>query len=394
MVWRNEKEREELVEQFKKLYKKQMEKHMDYHVTEIECEEELEFYVKCRECNEKFESIYKVIEHENEGECNQCGKWLGCGTNMEKHKKREHEITSGEGNKEEENSSEDKESEVEIEEIQEVVGIMVHDLSDQSADYSSYDDKTRIESADNSSYDDKLRIESAVIVSYDDKSRNESTEELEKISTIEKQNINKTMSEVIRNRNTIYREDIEDLEKYIEEQVVDIIERQKIKEIIESLYDVVDDLGKLDTTEMQRVKKMVEVLYLTYEKSAEELEEINTTEKQKVKGSEILEMTDKDAELVNEKENDETINNNENIVAENLGTNEMAAPLGSVRLLRRAQKAVVQSNLQSDNELAAKDENGTNETAAPEMISKEVVQSNVPDKKKVIEQDKVDKIIE
>ena len=28
-------------------------------------------------------------------------------------------------------------------------------------------------------------------------------------------------------------------------------------------------------------------------------------------------MTDKDAELVNEKENDETINNNENIVAEN-----------------------------------------------------------------------------
>ena len=36
------------------------------------------------------------------------------------------------------------------------------------------------------------------------------------------------MSEVIRNRNTIYREDIEDLEKYIEEQVVDTIERQKI----------------------------------------------------------------------------------------------------------------------------------------------------------------------
>ena len=53
----------------------------------------MEFYVKCRECNEKFESVDKVIEHENEGECDQCGKWLGCGTNMEKHKKREHEVT-------------------------------------------------------------------------------------------------------------------------------------------------------------------------------------------------------------------------------------------------------------------------------------------------------------
>ena len=179
---------------------------------------------------------------------------------------------------------------------------MVHDLSNRSADYSSYDDKTRIESADNSSYDDKSRIES-------------SAEELEEINTIEKQNTNKTMTEVIRNRNTIYREDIEDLEKYIEEQVVDIIERQKIKEIIESLYDVVDDLGKLDTTEMQRVKKMVEVLYLTYEKTAEELEEINITEKQKFKEFDILEMTDKDVKLVHEEEYDEIININ--IVDEN-----------------------------------------------------------------------------
>ena len=38
-----------------------------------------------------FESVDDVIEHENEGECDQCGKWLGCETNMEKHKKREHE---------------------------------------------------------------------------------------------------------------------------------------------------------------------------------------------------------------------------------------------------------------------------------------------------------------
>ena len=112
------------------------------------------------------------------------------------------------------------------------------------------------------------------------------------------------MSEVIRNRNTIYREDIEDLEKYIEEQVVDIIERQKIKKIIEPLYDVIDDLGILDTTAMQTIKNMVEVLYSTFEKSAEELEETNNTERQKVKEYETLEMTEKEDELIKEKEND------------------------------------------------------------------------------------------
>ena len=113
---------------------------------------------------------------------------------------------------------------------------MVRDLSnqpDRSADYSSYDDKSRIESAVTVSYDDKSRIESAVTVSYDDKSRIE---------------------------------------------------------------------------------------------SAEELEEINTTEKQKVKEFEILEVTDKDAELVHEEGNDETINNNENIVAEN------SEPIVQIRL--------------------------------------------------------------
>merc|ERR1712240_73192 len=97
---------------------------------------------------------------------------------MEKHKMREHETTSEEGNKEGENSSEDKETEVEIEQIEEVVGIMVHDLSNRSADYSSYDDK--------------LRSESAVTNSYDDKSRIETVKELEEINDIVKQNINKT----------------------------------------------------------------------------------------------------------------------------------------------------------------------------------------------------------
>ena len=49
-------------------------------------------------------------------------------------------------------------------------------------------------------------------------------------------------------------------------------------------------------------------------KSAEELKEINTTEKQNVKEFEILEVTDKNTELVHEEVNDENINN---IVAEN-----------------------------------------------------------------------------
>merc|ERR1712240_893339 len=144
------------------LFEEELEEHMDSHVTEIECEEDLEEHteiecvqckekfgsedeiteheddgqefdqygewlcygtslardkkreheitseegsekedmethgteIECVECNEKFESVDKVIEHENEGECDQCGKWLGCGTNLEKHKKREHEISS------------------------------------------------------------------------------------------------------------------------------------------------------------------------------------------------------------------------------------------------------------------------------------------------------------
>ena len=73
------------------LFEEQLEEHKESHV------------VECVYCKEKFESIDKVIEHENEGECDQCGKRLGCGTNLGKHKKREHEITSEEGSKEEEN---------------------------------------------------------------------------------------------------------------------------------------------------------------------------------------------------------------------------------------------------------------------------------------------------
>ena len=56
-----------------------MEEHKESHV------------VECVYCKEKFESIDKVIDHENEGECDLCGKKLGCGTKLVEHKKREHE---------------------------------------------------------------------------------------------------------------------------------------------------------------------------------------------------------------------------------------------------------------------------------------------------------------
>ena len=83
-------------------FEEELEEHMESHVADIEC-----VY-----CNEKFETVDKLFEHDEDGqECDQCGKWL-CYTNLERHMKREHEINSEEGNKEEENkrdSSEDKE---------------------------------------------------------------------------------------------------------------------------------------------------------------------------------------------------------------------------------------------------------------------------------------------
>ena len=156
--------------------------------------------------------------------------------------------------------------------------VMVRDLSnqpDRSADYSSYDDKSRIESADNSSYDDKLRIESAVTVSHDDNLRSET----------------------------------------------------------------VDDNLRIETVE--------------------ELEEINITEKQKVKELEIIEMTDKDVKLVHEEEYDKIINSN--IVAEN------NKPIVEIIL---PEKTLTDNNIEI-------------ETANLEC-----------DKKTVVEQDEVDKIIE
>merc|ERR1711867_19810 len=126
---------------------------------------------------------------------------------MEKHKKREHEISSenkekGKGkelrniaNFSGENfeitDEEDDENKVEIEEIENEVGVIVQVNRPHVPipDYSSYDDKTRLEAADNSTYDDKLSIESAVTVSHNDNLRIETVEELEEINITEKQKV-------------------------------------------------------------------------------------------------------------------------------------------------------------------------------------------------------------
>ena len=65
------------------LFEEQLEEHREEE--HMEDEEHMEPNgFECVECNGNFESVDKVIEHENEGECDQCGKWLGCGINMKK----------------------------------------------------------------------------------------------------------------------------------------------------------------------------------------------------------------------------------------------------------------------------------------------------------------------
>ena len=127
--------------------------------------------------------------------------------------------------------------------------------------------------------------------------------------------------------------------------------------------------------EDHRRRKHIKNFYSSYDESAdtgsyddklrieseEELEEINTIEKQKVKEFELLEVSDKDAELVHEEGYDETINSNENIVAEN---NELIVEI----LLQ--EKTLTDNNIESE-------------------------RTNLEcDKKTIVEQDKVDKIIE
>merc|ERR1711895_202697 len=66
-----------------------LEEHLEEHIEREEYIEPNEF--QCVECNEFF-SREDAINHENEGECDQCGKWLGCEKNVQTHKLREHKI--------------------------------------------------------------------------------------------------------------------------------------------------------------------------------------------------------------------------------------------------------------------------------------------------------------
>merc|ERR1712115_400324 len=68
-------------------FEDQLEEHLEEHIEREEYIEPSEF--QCVECNEFF-SRDDAIDHENKDECDQCGKWLGCETNVERHKNKEH----------------------------------------------------------------------------------------------------------------------------------------------------------------------------------------------------------------------------------------------------------------------------------------------------------------
>ena len=76
----------------------QLEEHLEEHIEREEYIEPNEF--QCVECNEFF-SRDEAIKHKNDGECDQCGKELGCGTkvieHMREHESRELEIESHRG---------------------------------------------------------------------------------------------------------------------------------------------------------------------------------------------------------------------------------------------------------------------------------------------------------
>ena len=86
------------------LFQEELEEHMDSHATETECEEKLEEYteIECVQCKQKFGSEDEITEHEESGqECDQCEEWLCYGTSLARHKKREHEINREESKEEE-----------------------------------------------------------------------------------------------------------------------------------------------------------------------------------------------------------------------------------------------------------------------------------------------------
>ena len=77
-------------------FEDQLEEHLEEHIEREEYIEPSEF--QCVECNEFF-SRDDAIKHENEGECDQCGKWLGCEKNVQTHKLKEHKIINKKENK-------------------------------------------------------------------------------------------------------------------------------------------------------------------------------------------------------------------------------------------------------------------------------------------------------
>ena len=89
------------------------EEHLEEHTEDehMEREEYIETNgFQCVECNEFFESVEVVIDHENEGECDQCGKWLGCENNMQIYKQKEHKTISKKDKKEKQIIISNKES--------------------------------------------------------------------------------------------------------------------------------------------------------------------------------------------------------------------------------------------------------------------------------------------
>merc|ERR1712115_672691 len=64
-----------------------LEEHLEEHREREEYIEPNEF--QCVECKEFF-SRDEAIKHENEGECDQCSKWLGCKKKVQIHKLKEH----------------------------------------------------------------------------------------------------------------------------------------------------------------------------------------------------------------------------------------------------------------------------------------------------------------
>merc|ERR1712115_437265 len=77
-------------------FEEQLEEHLEEHIEREEYIEPNEF--QREECNEFF-SREDAINHENESECDQCGKWLGCEKNVQTHKLREHKIINKKENK-------------------------------------------------------------------------------------------------------------------------------------------------------------------------------------------------------------------------------------------------------------------------------------------------------